>query len=264
MSKIIFWAIFMGAYILVFAFRIGTEKTSHIIVFISGMLVLLERFFNALQKKSLRLYFLKLRLWHRFRNSKAKWWLAVRFDGDYSQTKVDEFRRFLETDLHNWRVKMKHFSDQSMNFIVGDSLNFYVDLTFGKHLDLSYDNVTIELSAIEVGYNNSVQKLNTEIIPLLEGFSQFFKPENQSYDFHIEFEKSNPFFALYINHLKPESVEDFHIHLHVHEYSNTEKADAVEIDKDRICVTTGSINALKELAKDFLLLSPTTKRLAGR
>jgi len=260
MFSIIFWLIIIIVYIGV-GLLIGNEKVSYIIIFLSGMVVLLINLYNSLQKKSLGLYFWTLRKWHHFKNSKAKWWLLVRYDGHYSSDILNKFKELLMGNSNNWETKIKNFSIQSIDFIIQDSLNFYAELSFGRHTNLPYDYLTIELSAIEIGYNDSVEKLNTEIIPLLETFTNFFKPENQSFDFHIEFQRSNPFFALYINHLKPESIKDFHVYLHVKEYSVTQKADTVQIDKKKICITTQSTNALKELAKDFLLLSPQVKKL---
>ena len=263
MISIIIWTIFVLAYLVIWFFKIGSEETSSTIIFISGLLVLLIKLFDSLQKQLLKLYFFKLRIWHWLKNTKAKWWIGVRFDGNYSQDIVSQFREFLlSDDLRSRSIKIKHFSGQRINFLVKDSLNFYADLTLGEHYNLSHDSLTIELSAIEIGYNDSVEKLNTEIIPLLESFSRFFKPNNQSFDFHIEFQKSNPFFALYINHLKPESIEDFNVYLHIDEYSGTQKADTVQINKEKICITTQSTNALKELARDFLLLSPKMKGLS--
>jgi hypothetical protein len=263
MFSIIFWFDIIVAYMVVGILKFGDENIPYIIIFVSGLTGLLVNLFNALQKKLLGLYFWKLRIWHRVKNSKSKWWLIVRLDGNYSENKVSEFKEFLINNAsEKWPTKIRHSSSHDLNFNIKDSLNFYVELTSGKHYNLPYDFLTIELSPIEIGYNDSIEKLNAEIVPLLNAFSQFLKPENQSFDFHIEFQKSNPFFALYINHLKPESIKDFHVYLHVEEYSSTQKADTVQIDKKNICITAQSIDALKELAKDFLLLSPKIKNLA--
>lgn len=265
MVSILIWIILFISFLVVGILKLfgaqtwGAEKYD-LILLISGSLSLLVNLFQSLQKNSLPFYFFTRRRIYKFRNARAKWWLCVRYDGNYELEVVDRFRNFLTDVVKNSSaVHIKLGQSNQVNFIINETLNFY--FTYHNRLSngLTYDFISIELTALEIGYNDAEVKLNREIFPLLEQFSKFFKSENQSYEFHIQFTGMNPFFAIYINHLSPDYVKDFQIHLHVKDYDPN--ADSVLINKDKIRIVTKSEHSLKELSKDFLLLSPNVKKL---
>ena len=186
----------------------------------------------------------------------------MRYDGDFDFARIDKFRNYLCTFDKSFEVKIMGYSKGGVNFTINDTLNFYLELHSRQRTNAECDFLSLNLSPIEVGYNDSKSKLDKEIVPLCENFNSYFRARNQSFTLNIQFERSNPFFAIYINHLKPEHIKDFQILLHVKDYSLSLRPDSITIDKKNIYITAGSINALKELAKDFLLLSPNVGKLA--
>jgi hypothetical protein len=228
---------------------------------LTGLVGLSSLTLVSLQKSSLKFYFWTLRRWHKFKNTKTKWRLAVRYDGSYDSELIGQFKNDLVARQNRLGIKVRNVTNFGINFIVNESLNFYLEHHPRKFTGLDYDFLSLELPKVEVGYNDANNKLTNEIAPWLEECLSFFKPENQSYELQVEFDGSNPFFSAYIKHLKPELVDDFQIRLRAKSDKINSQADSILIDKEKIHITSRSINAMKELAKDFLLFSPQIKKL---
>jgi hypothetical protein len=116
---------------------------------------------------------------------------------------------------------------------------------------------------MEVSYGHARKKIETQIIPVVLALKDFLKPESSSYDLNVDFPDRNPFFAVYIAHLKAEQIGDFRVLLHLDAYSRSPRPESVEISRQNLHVTALSTDSFKELALDFILLSADTKMLAG-
>ena len=238
----------------------GTSPTMTILV-ATGFFGLAGKTLASFQKNSLAFYFWTLRILHKLRNTKARWRLLVRYDGQYDSNVITNFRSILLRTKKRAQAQVKNVTNLGINFIVNESLNFYLELHPRQVTQLDYDFLSLELSKIEVGYNDAKKKLANEITPFIEEHLPFFRPDNQSYELQVEFDGANPFFSAYIRHLKPEAVDHFQIRLRTTKYTVSPHANSIVIEKDRISISAGSVNGIKELATDFLLLSPSTKKL---
>ncbi len=237
-------------------------KSSLFIILLSGFIGLLADFFTQLQKYSLPFYFWWLRCKNKLRNYKAKWSLVIRFYGKFNEDIIKGLEDFILSDNNiKGDKKIIRTTNQSIEFSIDDTIRFDVIYEPETSLDSTIGDISFKLFPFEIGCNDAEEKLNSKIVPLLEIFQSFLSPQKASYTLDVDFQGRNPFYALYIEHLKPEQIDDFSVNLIVDKYTKTHRGDNVSIKKDRVNIATNSTNSLTLLAKDFIFLSPNIKEL---
>ncbi len=195
------------------------------------------------------------------RNYSAKWQVSIRFDGSFNIEVIDLIKNHIDMLVKsNKRAKLLHKTINSINFSVYDTMNCYVQFESKETNNFSYNTLDIVLSAFEIGTNDSREKLNKEIIPLFSELQQIVRPENTSYVLKISFKKHNPFYTVFISHLKTSQIKTFTVDLLLNEYSNCSGNDFVTVNKNNIVINAKNVHALKELSNDFIYLSPNVKK----
>ena len=243
---------------------LGQEEFKYrlLILLLSGFVGLLVDFFTQLQKHNLSFYFWWLRWKNKLRNYKAKWSLFIRFSGKFNEDIIKELEDFiLSKEKIKGNKKIIRTTNQSIEFSIDDTIRFEVIYEPESPLDSTVGDISFKLFAFEIGCNDAEEKLNSKIVPLLEIFRDFLRPQKTSYTLDVDFQGRNPFYALYIEHLKPEQIDDFNVNLVIDEYTKGTRGDNVSIKKDKVNIVTSSSNSLALLAKDFIFLSPAIKKL---
>jgi hypothetical protein len=263
MFWVFLWLVIWITYLVVSIIQIAGDSftTAELIKTIAGFLGISSTFLLLLYQNSLTFYFYWTRFKNWFRNHPSKWQLDVRFDGHFQgdpTKRVSELLLQLEKDKVS--VKVFHQTVNSINFSVYDTLNFYLTFQPKQFNQFEYDTIDIALAPFEIGCNDSKHKLDTKIIPILNRLQEVLKPDNSSYVLNISFVKGNPFFTVFISHLKTSQVSTFTVNLHLDDYSRGKAKDFVTIQKENVVINANDLHSLKQLAYDFIYLSSAAKR----
>lgn len=234
---------------------------SYLIFLLSGSIPFIYSLLSVLGKHNLKVYFWYMRIINKIKNPTVKWNLSIRFEGDFDNDCMQKVKEgILKGELLPVGSKIKHSTNQSLSLTIKDSLAIEMEYEDKDSFSREKDIVELSLPSFEISYNYSQHKLDKEIIPVLEALKDHFRPSNSSYVLNVNFLGKNPFYAVFIDHLKLEQIDDFNVTLNIGEYSCKAK-DLVSIRKDELSITTRALGALKELAKDFIFLSPNTDKL---
>lgn len=267
MAWTIFYILLLAAYIVSLALTTHQPNSvPEIIAGLSGLVALLVGLVTALQRSSLRIYFICQKLAIRFfPDTTGRWWFAARFDGQFG----DDTVRSLINHFHSgeFRFKSKVEDENAYSARVEIDQTLHLKIQYDPN-DLSEDgegHVTVLSQVMEVSYGHAREKIQRQIVPVLQAITQLLKPDNSSFELDVQFLKRNPFFAVYISHLRPEQVQDYRVVLHVDGSHPSGRAEAVEITKRKVHITAKTANGFQRLAEQFVLLSPDLKMLkAGR
>jgi hypothetical protein len=266
MGWAIFYAILLGAYVLSWVYSAyhpsGVPET---ITRLSGLAALLTGLLGALQKSSLRVYFLFQKILIRFfPDTTGRWWFCARFDGQFGDDVI--------------RVLNAHFQSSDFRFSSKveseNTLTTQIELDRTLHLKIQYDpaqtsedgqhHVTVISQVMEVSYGHAKKKLQQQIVPVLQAFIDALRPTNSSFELDVEFLKRNPFFAVYIAHLRPEQVQDYRVVLHVDSSHSSGKPETVEITKQRVHLTAKTTHSFQNIAEQFVLFLARSEDAKGR
>jgi hypothetical protein len=271
MALILIYFVLWAALLLtiVFSFRVGLAPTA-IIGQISGLVGLSAALLQNLSKHSLPVYFFLQRLRLRLNwGAVTRWTFAARFDGDFDQDSLKQIIAFL-SDPKSFSMPICVESQNSRQAIV--TIDGSLVLTFTLELqEFSEANLaggkdtahfTVLSRVLELPYRYSVEKIQKQVVPLLTVLASQLTPARSSFELEVEFRGKNPFFQVYIAHLKPDQIDDFRVTLHVDSASPTRK-DRVEIASKHVHISATSTDSLTRLASDFILLSPDVKVLLG-
>ena len=263
MIGIIFLSILFIAYLFFGITDLFTKfESKELIKFIAGIIPFLYSLFSLVLKVNLKIYFWWTRVINRIKNPTTKWNIVVSFEGNFVQDLIDKFEnKLIDKNFINADVKIMHRNNQSLNFVIDETLNLYLDYENSKFVNKTKDIVNICFPTFEISCNNSEKKLNEEIVPLLEKFKDYFKPDSSSYTLNIDFMGKNPFYSVFIDHIRLEQIDDFNVNLHFDKYSLDNRKDRVTIKKDEIHIISVALNNFKELAKDFIFLSPDLAKM---
>lgn len=263
MYWVIIWLLICVTYIGVSILQLSENGYSgaEIVKTIAGFLGLFSIFLILLYQNSLTFYFYWIRLKNWLRNYPSKWRLDVRFDGKFSPDTVKQVSQFVsQLAKENNPAKIFHQTVNAIDFSVYDTLHFYFTYQPREFLDFDYDTIDISLAPFEIGSNDSKSRLDKKILPLLSKLQEIVRPENSSYVLNITFLKGNPFFALFVSHLKSSQVSNFTINLQLDKYPRAKAKDLVTVQKENIVISANDIHSLKRLASDFIYLSTDTKK----
>ena len=260
----VLWLLFVSAS--VYSLTRGFSAPSLMAAF-GGFIGLSKAFVDSLSKEDLRVYFFMQRLRIRLHSGAiTRWWFAARFDGEYSQATIARLIRFMsDRTCFKFPVQIDFQNEREAQVQIDDTL--IVRLSYAPAEDVpdatdATAHVTVLSKTIEVSYGYTKTKLATQIIPVLGALKSFLAPENSSYELNVDFTGANPFFAVYVNHLKPQQIGEFKVVLHLDTYSATPRAEKVEISSRSLHLTASSTDSFNKLALDFILLSPDVKMLA--
>ncbi len=252
----IIWFILTVVYIFC-AFK-TYKDISNLPIMIGGFIGLFSSFIFSLYQNNLNFYFYIVKFKNWIKNYATKWQVNIRYDGDFDSDIIGKVQKFLDKkQKEHIPVKIFHKTLNSINFSIYDTLNFYFDFQPQKTSPYEYGIVDISLSAFEIGSNDAKDRINTILVPLLTDFQEMLHPTNCSYVVNIDFNKFNPFYSIYISHLKANQINSFTINLKLKEYA---EKDIVIVQKDKIVINASNLHSLKELSTDFICLSANVKK----
>ena len=261
------WTIFYTALLL--AYSVGwlyslyhPNSVPEVISKVSGLIALLSALATALQKSSLRVYFLFQRVAIRFfPDTTSRWWFAARYDGHFPVGAVHELVEHFQSGEFRFVTKVEHEDEHTAQIEVDQTLTLKVQFDPKRVTQDECDHFTVMSKVMEVSYGHARKKLDSQIVPVLQAINDILKPDNSSFELDVQFLKRNPFFAVYIAHLRPDQVQDYKVVLHVDSGHSTGKAEKVEITKEKVHVTAKTTTGFKSIAEQFVLLSPDLKLL---
>ena len=229
------------------------------------MLGPLYAFSNSLYKSSLRFYFLvwRIRIWWES-DASTRWSFAVRFEGDYNEKSIQELLVGLkDRDSFRFPVSIDYSKGLEAQVEIDETLIVRLSYAPPEPPHWTTGVVTVTSKTLEVAYGQARRKLNEQIIPVIQELERILRPERAFYELNVAFIKGNPFFALYIAHLKPDQIGDFRVRLQMGKYPGATARDTVEISRDSMQVVAISTNSFKEIAASFIMLSPDLRSLRG-
>lgn len=232
---------------------------------LSGFLALLTGFANALQKSSLTVYFLFQRIAVKFSpDTTSRWWFSARYDGFFEDAIVQSLTSHLTSKDFRFSTRVEREDVIGAQVEIDQTLRLNIQYE-PRHLSQDEtDHITVISNVMEVSYGHARNKLERQILPVLQALNDLLRPINSSFELDVQFLDRNPFFAVYISHLRPEQVHDYKVILHLDSAHATGKAETVEVSKEKVHVTAKSTNAFKSVAEQFVLLSPDLKILRAR
>jgi hypothetical protein len=264
MAWTIFYVVLLIAYVAGWVYSIHhPNSVPESISKVSGLVALLSAFATALQKASLRVYFLFQKIAIRFfPDTTSRWRFSARYDGQFRDD--DSIRRLIEHfQSADFRFPFKVERQDNLTAQIEVDQTLILDIQFDpQHIaDDQCDHLTIISKVMEVSYGHAKKKLDSQIVPVLQAVSDVLRPDSSSFELDVQFLGRNPFFAVYISHLRPDQVQDYRVVLHVDGRHPTGRTEKVEITKEKVHVTAKTTNAFRSLAEQFVLLSPDLKLL---
>ncbi len=267
MGWTIFYVILLAAYLLSWGYSVyHPSRVPEAIARLSGLAALLMGLASALQESSLKVYFLFQKLAVRFSpDTTGRWWFSARYDGRFDDSVIRLLSSHFQSETFRFNSKVE--SENALTAQVEIDQTLFVKIQLDpRHLsEDGEDHVTVISRVMEVSYGHAKRKLEQQIVPVLQAMSDVLRPRNSSFELDVQFLKRNPFFAVYIAHLRPEQVQDYRVVLHVDGSHPSGRAETIEITKQKVHVTAKTTHSFQSIAEQFVLLSPDLKMLkAGR
>ncbi len=265
MGWIIFYAILLAAYVLSLGYSFyHPSKVPEAITRIAALAALLTGFANALQKSNLKVYFLFQRIAIRFfPDTTSRWRFSARYDGHFDDSVIHSLSQYFQSKDFRFISKVEKEDAVSAQVEIDQTLSLNIQFEPSHLSGDDHDHVTVISRVMEVSYGHAKTKLERQIVPVLQAIGDALRPDNSSFELDVQFLKRNPFFAVYIAHLRPEQVQDYRVVLHVDGSHPSGRAEKVEITKQNVHVTAKTTNSFKSMAEQFVLLSPDLKMLKG-
>jgi hypothetical protein len=186
---------------------------------------------------------------------------SARYEGHFPDDAVRHLLDHFKSGEFRFPTKVERQDTLSAQVEVDQTLTLNIQFEPAQTSEDQSDHLTVISKVMEVSYGHAKKKLDSQIVPVLQAINDVLKPENASFELDVQFLRRNPFFAVYIAHLRPEQVQDYRVMLHVDAGHATGKTEKVEITKERVHVTAKTTNAFRSIAEQFVLLSPDLKML---
>ena len=263
MAMTIVYLILLAAYLISWAYSASHPNgVPEAIARCSGLIALVIGLVGALQKSSLTVYFLFQRILVRFSSdTTGRWWFSARYDGHFDDSVVTSLIAHLQSDKFRFSSKVEKASALTAEVEIDQTLFLKIQFDPGHDSEDGEGHVTVISRVMEVSYGHARRKIEQQIVPVLQAVADVIKPVSSSFELDVQFLKKNPFFAVYISHLRPDQVQDYRVVLHVDGSHPSGKPEKVEISKESVHVTAGSTHTFKSMAEQFVLLSPDLKLL---
>jgi len=228
------------------------------------LFLLVLAFLPPVVKQSPRLY---LR-WSRFRywllNKETTWDLSLQFRGAFDAERVDQFVHRLALERPG-ETEVKQAGPT--RFILRYRRLFTVELSLGPGYEAlaglyeqpagNADYTTLDVVVYEqqVSYRRSRRVLEDLLIPFAEQLKDEFTPQSASFSLRVRFDRGNPFFGLYLEHLRPDLVNEFHIEFQL---PAARKGEYARVNKDTMVVSAVSVEDFRKAVRAGLTFSAAT------
>jgi hypothetical protein len=263
MAWIIFYTILLIVYVASLIYSLyHPGPLPEIVARLSGGAALLTGFANALQKASLRVYFLFQKIAIRFfPDTTSRWWFSARYDGHFRDAVISELNKHFQSKDFRFTCKVEREDSVSAQIEIDQTLPLSMQFEPAHFAEDTLGHLTVVSRVMEVSYGHAKKKLQQQIMPVLQAINDILKADNSSFELDVQFLKKNPFFAVYIAHLRPDQIHDYKVVLHVDGSHSSGKHEKVEITKEKVHVTAKTPDSFRHMAEQFVLLSPDLKML---
>ncbi len=263
MAWVVFYTILLIVYVgsLLYSFY-HPGHAPEVVTRLSAAVAILTGLANALQKSSLKVYFFVQRIAIRFfPDTTSRWWFSARYDGRFADCVISELSRHFQSKDFRFASKVERQDLLSSQVEIDQTLSLSIQFEPAHITEDVLDHVTVISRVMEVSYGHAKRKLQHQIVPVLQAINDVLKPDITSFELDVQFLKKNPFFAIYIAHLRPDQVQDYKVVLHVDGSHSNGKPEKVEITKEKVHVTAKSTDGFRQMAEQFVLLSPDLRML---
>jgi hypothetical protein len=216
-------------------------------------------FLQPIVSQSPQLYLRWSRLKYWVLNKETAWDLSLQFRGHFSGDALERFVHRLALE-HPGETEV--LQSESSHFLIRYRRLFTVDFTLAqsyeslahKEADNEMDFAELDVTVYEqqVSYRRSRQVLERILIPFAEQLKDKFTPESTSYSLRVRFDRDNPFFGIYLKHLRADLVSEFQFEFHL---PTARSGEYVRVGKDAMTVTAGSVETFRQAVEAGLTFS---------
>lgn len=197
--------------------------------------------FQMLYSRGDKLYWFVQKLKYSIINPDTQWDLTVRYFGPkVDATVIPAVQLALSKAAVFDRAVVRNISKQRIE-IKADELTMEVYV--------EDQSLQVMFTKIPVTFRGSNRTIDKRITPALEELEACLAIEKKSYWLTVYFGAMNPYFGLYIRRLGQQNVTDMNIRI------NNNGLDQLEISKQKLTISTATLNELGETAKKYLTLS---------
>lgn len=218
------------------------------------LLFLLLAFIPHIVKNTPRLYLLYQRGLNSALNRETTWDICLSLDGEFDAKQVEEFVNEIVRENHgnsallernNSRHLFKFRRMFTVEILLSDN---NVDMVTSLQTPLSqqkYHHFDLSIFEQQVSYRKSRHMIEKVIVPFFEQIKDRFHPYKGKFTLKVDFEKTNPFFGLYLQQMKLENIREFNIKFTV-PLGNSE--DYVQLAKQNMTVVASTLEGLRSAA----------------
>ncbi len=226
------------------------------------LLIIAAGFIPAVIRQSPRLFLSWNRLRYVVTNAETTWDLNIRMRGDFDPGHVERFVHRLALE-HPGETEV--LQSGSLRFLMRYRRLFTVELVLGHGDEHSGEwevegskskSLDITLFEQQVSYRRSRRVLEDTLIPLVEQIRNEFSPSSTNYSLRVRFDGTNPFFGLYLQHLRPDLVNEFQFEFKL---PLSQATDHVSVSKTAMVVTSTSIEGFRQGVRAGLAFQPPSR-----
>jgi len=225
------------------------------------LFLLVLAFLPPVVKQSPRLYLRWSRLKYWLLNKETTWDLSLQFRGAFDAERVDRFVHRLalerpgETEVKQagatrFIMRYRRLFTVEFSFLLGYAALAGMDEQIAAGDGLTTLDVVVYEQ--QVSYRRSTRVLEDVLIPFAEQLKDEFTPQSASFSLRVRFDRGNPFFGLYLEHLRPDLVNEFHIEFQL---PAAQRGEYVRVNKDTMVVSAVSVEDFRKAVRAGLTFS---------
>ena len=196
---------------------------------------------QSLYSRGDKLYWFVQKVKYSIINPDTQWDLTVRYSGQkVDATVIPAVQVALAKAAIFDRAVVRNISEQRIE-IKADELTMEVYI--------EDQSLQVMFTKIPVTFRGSNRTIDKRITPALEELEACLAIEEKSYWLTVYFGTMNPYFGLYIRRLGQQNVTEMNIRI------NNNGLNQLEINKQKLTISTTTLNELGATAKKYLTLS---------
>jgi len=187
-------------------------------------------------------------------NESTTWTLTINFGYKNQTDIIENLSKIVKKYKPQGRIWNKS-NDQLIFDLDGYSLRFFLASIpdFAQDDDSVVRTLCVQVSNLIIPYRIFKNKINNEIIPIIQSITEFIKPSAEKYEAKIKFSKINPYFGYFVRKLDFPNVVTFTCD--ILEYSVGGQEQNITIHKEHLEIVTNNLHALDILSQKYVNLS---------
>lgn len=192
-------------------------------------------------------------------NKQVSWSLISKFTD--SQISHKTFLKLKDTLRRIGNNKDLIYEDENQLKIQIDGINIVTDFNYIDNNDIHSENdylgeITIYIPQYKAAYLETNERLNDEIIPILNHLSKENGIKNMSFNLDVFFSKNHPFMGMYITNISKSNIVSFSCEFSDSgNIANIKEKNIVKIGKNRMTIYTEDVASLHRSISRHLFLS---------